>query len=148
MRSPAYRPGLGRRVRIGSFGIVALIPLACGRTGPEMASVSGKVTYKGQPITQGTISFQPVDPDGRIATGTIGPDGSYSLQTEEPGDGALLGQYRVGIAARGEEQVLDYIPAKPVKPKSQIPLQYENPETSGLTATVKSGRNNFPFDLK
>lgn len=130
-----------------AIAALSLLLPACGSSGPEMASVSGKVTYEGNPVTKGTISFQPLDPAGRPAVGEIGPDGSYSLQTEVPGDGALLGEYRVAITAR-EDVILDYIPKKPVPPKLLVPKKYEDPGTSELKAVVKSGSNDFPFDLK
>jgi hypothetical protein len=112
-----------------------------------MARVSGKVTYQGKPVVKGTIAFLPVAPGGRNATGEIGPDGSYRIQTEEPNDGAQLGEYRVTISAH-DEPVLDYTPRVPVKPKLLVPAQYENPDTSGLKKTVERGSNVFDFDLK
>jgi len=111
-----------------------------------MASVRGVVTYNGQPVPKGLVSFQTVAPDGRNATGIIQPDGSYELQTENPRDGALLGEYRVSISARDDE-VLMYIPKKPVPPKRLVPEKYENPQTSNLTAIVESGSNTHNFDL-
>jgi len=114
-----------------------------------MASVSGKVTYNGKPVPLGTVVFQANDPNGHNATGAIGSDGSYTLQTEKPGDGALLVDYKVSISAiEGGEVALDYVPPKPIKPKRLVPEQYENPETSGLTRKVESGSNMFNFDLK
>jgi hypothetical protein len=130
-----------------ALATLTLLPLACAQSGPEMASVSGKVTYNGNPVPKGTITFQAVDSKGRNATGAIQPDGSYTLQTEQPADGAQLGEYRVAISAR-DDVVLDYLPPKPIPPKRLAPEKYENPQTSGLTASVKSGRNTFPFDLK
>lgn len=135
-----------RRAFVVASVSLALVPLGCGGGGPEMASVSGKVTYKGQPVPKGTITFAS-KAGGRNATGQIGSDGSYTLQTENPGDGAQLGEYNVAVAAK-EEVILDYIPPKPVPPKYLAPQKYENPQSSGLTATVKSGRNTFDFDLK
>ncbi|MFO0908870.1 MAG: carboxypeptidase-like regulatory domain-containing protein [Isosphaeraceae bacterium] len=125
--------------------LLALLPLACGGGGPEMGSVSGKVTYKSQPLTKGTITFVS-QKGGRNATGQIGSDGTYTLQTENPGDGAEVGDYKVTISAK-EEQILDYIPPKPVPPKYLAPEKFEKPDTSGLTAAVKSGRNTFDFNL-
>ena len=127
--------------------LMLLIPPGCGRSGPEMAPVSGRVAYQGKPVPKGTIAFVPVAPNGRTATGALGPDGSYTLQTEEPEDGAQLGEYRVTISAH-DEVVLDYTPAQPIKPKLLAPPQYENPETSGLKKTVVHGSNVFDFDLK
>jgi hypothetical protein len=138
--------------RPGSIAVVAALVLVsslvgCGRSGPEMASVSGKVMYQGKPVPKGTIAFIPVSASGRTATGAIGPDGSYRLQTEEPADGAQLGEYKVTISAH-DEPVLDYTPAVPVKPKLLVPAQYEDPEKSELKKTVVRGSNIFDFDLK
>jgi hypothetical protein len=127
--------------------VASSIPQGCNKTGPEMARVTGRVTYDGKPVPKGTISFQAVTPGGRNATGMIEPDGSYTLQTEQPGDGAQLGDYHVGISAR-DDVVLDYTPPTPIPPKWLVPEKYENPKTSDLKATVKSGRNDIPFDLK
>jgi len=137
-----------RRTSVFVSALVAtLIVPGCGSSGPELAAVYGKVTYNGKPVPMGTVSFQPDAPDGRVAVGEIEPDGTYMLQTENPGDGAQLGNYHVAISAV-DAPVLDYIPAKPVPPKRLVPEKYEKPETSGLTATVKSGSNDIPFDLK
>jgi hypothetical protein len=111
-----------------------------------MASVYGKVTYKGQPVTKGSVTFQATTPEGRNATGQIDPEGNYTLQTENPGDGALLGDYVVTIYAH-DEPVLDYTPKKPIPPKLLVPAKYEKPETSGLKATVKGGSNLISFAL-
>jgi len=145
----AHRTGAGRKpsVLVVIAIVATFIVSGCGRSGPEHGRVSGTVTYNGKPVPKGTISFQAVDPKGRNATGAIEPDGSYTLQTEEPGDGAQLGDYRVAISAR-EDEVLDYIPTKPIPPKRLVPAKYESPETSELKATVKSGKNDIPFDLK
>jgi hypothetical protein len=147
LKSFARQTGMGRLVPALAVAIVVtLIPLGCGGSGPEKASVYGKVTYKGQPVPKGTIAFVTTAPNGRNATGAIGTDGSYTLQTEEPGDGALLGDYKVTISAR-DDVILDYIPPKPIPPKRLVPEKYENPDASGLKATVKSGKNPLNFEL-
>lgn len=132
--------------------VLAGMAAGCGGTdGPELARVTGTVSYQGTPLTKGTISFQPTDPNGNPAVGTIESDGTYSLQTTEPGDGARLGSYNVAIrSVEGEPEVpLDYIPKKkPPAPKSLIPEKYANPMVSGLTATVESGSNTINFDLQ
>jgi hypothetical protein len=126
---------------------LALAAGGCGGSGPGMAPVSGVVTYQGKPVPKGTITFVPLAKEGRNAIGELDSQGHYTLQTEEPGDGALLGDYQVTIAAR-EDPILDYIPKKPVKPKLLVPEKYGKPDTSGLKATVKSGNNDIPFDLE
>jgi len=139
----------GRRANLPVLAALVLSTslVGCGRSGPEKAAVSGRVTYQGKPVPKGVIAFIPVAPGGRNATGAIRPDGSYTLQTEEPEDGAQLGEYRVTISAH-DEPLLDYTPAQPVKPKLLVPPEYEDPEKSGLKKTVVRGSNVFEFDLK
>jgi len=140
--------GPGRRASFLALtaAAMALSPLACGRSGPEMARVSGTVTYQGKPVPKGTVSFVSTDPARRNATGQLDANGFYRLQTEEPGDGAEVGDYEVTIFSH-EEKILDYRPKEPVKAQRLIPEKYENPKTSGLKRTVKSGSNTFDFPL-
>jgi hypothetical protein len=147
MRSQPHA-GPGRRAFFLALTVapVALMPLACGQTGPEMARVTGTVTYKGKPVPKGTVSFVATKAGQRNATGTLDQSGSYQLQTENPGDGAELGDYDVAIFSH-EEQVLDYQPKVPVKVERLIPEKYENPKNSGLKRTVKSGSNKVDFEL-
>jgi len=142
------RSGAGRlAAALVSALVMASTSPGCGSSGPELARVSGTVTYEGKPVPLGTVAFVNKDPNGRNATGAIQSDGSYTLQTEAPGDGAQVGEYAVTISAV-DAPVLDYKPTKPVESKRYVPEKYEKPETSGLTATVKSGSNTIPFDLK
>jgi hypothetical protein len=148
MRSQPHA-GAGRRTLFLALAIAptALMPLACGGSGgPEMARVYGTVTYNGQPVKKGTVSFVATKPGQRNATGMIDQGGNYRLQTENPGDGAELGDYEVSIFSH-EEQVLDYKPKTPVKAERVIPEKYEDPKKSGLKQTVKSGSNQFNFEL-
>jgi len=125
---------------------LALTPLACGRSGPELARVTGKVTYQGKPVMKGTVTFVTAIPNGRNASGLLDPNGFYKLQTETAGDGAELGDYQVTIYAH-DEKILDYKPKVPVKAERRTPMKYEDPKTSDLKRTVKSGSNEFNFEL-
>src|SRR5215475_1416200 len=78
----------------------AVVVMGCSGDNSGLASrysVSGNVTYKGSPLSKGSITFEPSNPpmpQGRIASGTI-ENGSYRLTTSEPNDGALPGDYKV-----------------------------------------------------
>ena len=143
MKPHAHRSG---RFAQAWLALAVLVPMACGSSGPEMARVKGRVTYQGKPVPKGTITFQATAPEGRNATGQIDPDGYYTLQTEEPGDGALVGSYLVAISAR-DEAVLDYIPKKPIPPKFLVPAKYEDPAKSGLKRAVPRGGGTMDFEL-
>src|SRR5262249_3000951 len=99
-------------MRTGLAGVVGLCLLFSGCAGsdagkPKVAPVSGKVTKKGgQPLTHGDITFTPSEGgSGQIATGQIGPDGSYTLTTFNTGDGAVLGKHKVTVVARSTEDM-------------------------------------------
>ena len=152
-------PHAGPGTRAGLLALaaaaVALTPLACGESGPEMARVTGTVTYKGKPVPKGTVAFVSTNPSRPNATAKLDANGYYRLQTRNPGDGAELGDYDVTISARddptenigGQNVIPQFMPKKAAKPQRLTPEKYENPKTSGLRKTVKSGSNTFDFEL-
>lgn len=121
-----------------------------------LASVKGRVTYKGQPVTTGEIFFTPDEPGKRGAKGVIGSDGYYTLGTFGNGDGAYVGKHKVSVISQG--------PDKPIPPKMKnrmleedmqgtgdplVPKKYFSPQSSGLTADVADGKSNvIDFELK
>src|SRR5437588_6653569 len=93
---------------LGLLVALALTAPGCRSEGPELARVRGKVTVKGQPLTRGTVTFAATDPNRLNASSQIGSDGSYDLQSHEPGDGAELGEYVVTVSDVDVSKVLDY----------------------------------------
>jgi hypothetical protein len=123
-------------------GLLALT--GCGGSGhPPTVAVSGTVTFQGEPLTNGTVRFVPVDPQtGRPAEGIIGPDGKFTLSTFSPGDGVLAGDYGISITSykSGEEKLAkDKDLGLNISDKSAIPEKYNNVKTSGLNETINSG---------
>ncbi|MGE0755692.1 MAG: hypothetical protein AB7O38_01665 [Pirellulaceae bacterium] len=134
-------------------GVVCLIVAAgCGSTGdhPPTAPVHGKVSYKGQPLKGGTVSFQPQGQPGNPALGDIQPDGTYSLTTYEKDDGAVLGKHAVTVTVfpgqGGAEEM--GLPGTEAMAKSPIPTKYSDVSTSGLSFEVKDETNTADFDLQ
>jgi hypothetical protein len=82
---------------------LAAVVVGCGPgNGLNLAKVSGKVTYKGQPVTNGTVFFMPDESKGTVgpaAVGSITSNGSFVMSTENAGDGVLVGRHKVGITA-------------------------------------------------
>ena len=127
--------------------------------------VSGTVTYNGQPLEKGAISFVP--DKGAGATGAI-EKGSYTLSTGGEGDGALPGKYKVAVTAKEDTNEIakadflkdskgkgtdvsfvprQYLSAAAEKAKSLIPAGYGDVRTTTLTAEVKEGSNTIPFTI-
>lgn len=83
-----------------SVGCLALLIGLSGCSGSQRptAKVSGKVTHDGKPVEGGSVTFAPIADGGEAgkpASGEIKSDGSYSLGTYAPGDGAVIGRHRV-----------------------------------------------------
>ena len=128
------------------FGVFAT---GCGSGGPTMGRVSGTVKVDGQPLTKGTVTFIATDGKNPNATGAIDSGGRYTLQTTEPGDGAVVGSYKVAISDADSNALNTAMPGMPAPvQKSAIAKIYLDGNTSGLTATVESGSNTKDFDLK
>jgi hypothetical protein len=152
----------GRCLILFTFTSAALVIGCAGDPNkPKLGKVSGKVTYKGQPVTKGAVSFVPTGgagtQSGQSALGEIGPDGSYTLTTFQKGDGAVLGQHTVTVQAREENPEIEgkgmpipdakgQVKIKPAK--SLIPEKYATTETSPLRFTIQEGNNVCDIELK
>lgn len=131
------------------------LAIGCGSKskGPELASVSGTVKYRGKPLENALVVFLPDTPGIPSASGSTDTNGYYELMTHAPGDGAIVGKYRVTITARGPDKVLPGesptgLPGGNTEPGDPlIPQKYFVPDTSGLSGDVKSGKNTIDFDL-
>ena len=127
----------------------------CGSGHPETFPVAGKITYDGQPVTQGTVVFYPEE--GRSAMGTIAADGSYRLTTFEDGDGALPGRHTVTItaiaqsasapASMEEEMEHGMLGSMEGSIRWLVPERYSRRETSELTADVPTEGGTIDFEL-
>jgi hypothetical protein len=152
-----------RRMVGGSLVLTlsAALLIGCGDASrPKLGKVSGKVTYNGQPVTKGVVSFVPSGgpgaQTGQGATGEIGPDGSYTLTTFENGDGAVLGEHTVLVIAREEDPAIkghgmpipDAKGQMKIKPaKLLVPEKYATPATSPLHYTVQEGSHRYTIEL-
>jgi hypothetical protein len=126
--------------------LVLVLISGCGSSGLTTAPVRGKITYKGKPVPNGTVTYVP-DGDKPAATGEIQPDGTYVLTTYDSGDGAVLGKHSIMIIA--QEDMAGRLPEeRSPTPGLIVPEKYTNFAGSGLTAEVKQGDNVFDFELK
>lgn len=152
-----------------SATVIVMAP-GCGDDGglSTRYTVSGKVTYKGEPVKKAVINFVPNDPEGHPAGGTV-ENGHYELTTLTPKDGALPGKYKVTIddrhldadAMRSEADAVakkkgvtytaipQELQAKALKSlKSSLPGKYQTASTSDFEVEVKSQPNAINLELK
>jgi hypothetical protein len=115
---------------------VVLVVLVAG-CGSRVATVSGKVTYKGRPVRSGGIVL--LNPDGlSIAKGIIQPDGSYVVE------GVKHGRVKIGVLSPNPT------PAAKVADPAWFPLPASlgSPGTSGLTCEVAAAFVEYDIDIK
>lgn len=142
--------GCGENYRGKGLVLCSLLGLMlfCGcDKGPVVVPVTGKVTYQGKPLEFGSVTFQPRQ--GQPARGEIQPDGTFSLSSYAPGDGAVIGTHKVRIACYTSQKKTDQQPVgEQSLGKLLIPRKYTLFDYSGLTAEVKAdGNNSFEFNL-
>jgi hypothetical protein len=147
---------------LGSVVAVLAMVGCFGNSDGPTGTVSGKVSFKHQPVSEGRVAF--VSVQGKGATGVIGEQGEYSLRTVA-GSRIPVGEYQVAIqpppaeprdpssASAGAYQptpgkIMIGAPGDPVvKDYPNIPLRYRNPATSGWKVTIGEGENQFDFQM-
>ncbi len=138
--------------------LVATMALSgCSGSGSSVktGTVQGKVLFKGQPLTKGTVYFFTAK-GGDSASGAIQPDGTYTASNQS-GFSIPAGDYAVSVSVIAAESGAPLDPTTLMekiekeglpKPSEAIPEKYSDPKKSGLIAVVKEGSNTADFDLK
>lgn len=123
-----------------------------GSSGPKTIPASGLVTYKGQPVERGTVTFSPADPKVTVATTASIVKGQY--QTEK-GLGLTAGDYKVVVMAYKTNLAASETKDKPpaaTKPEDNlaVPQKYTSYKTTDLElkVTAKDASVKKDFDLK
>lgn len=137
---------LSRTAELWSLALIVTVIAGCG-SGRSLVLVEGQVTLDGKPLSDASVMFLPTE-KGPSAYGVTNSDGHFKLTTVNDA-GAMRGSYQVAIAKR------KYVPPKPGQPAPPgglvaewySPTQFANPDTSGLTAHVGDGANDFKFEI-
>jgi len=129
----------------------ALATAGCGGNG--LVTVTGKVTLDGQPLSDATVIFVPVEGANKTTTpgGRTDESGVFYLMTREPNDGAMPGEYNVTITKKE-------LPAKPLLNSNDIKdresanlfLKQMKDKTAGgtikfITPVAYADQNKTPF---
>jgi hypothetical protein len=89
------------------------------------------------PFESGSIVFTGTDGKNH-ASGSLQPDGSFTMATKKPGDGVKPGHYKVTLGLW--KNYHDLIPA--------VPKRYMDPTTTPLEATVDADHSHFDFVIE
>lgn len=111
---------------------------------PATTPVTGKVTYQGQPVSNGLVTFHPTN-GAKPASGQTDKNGEFSLSTFEREDGAVFGKHKVTIKAYKEGQDVSIVPAD--KLTYAVPKKYVEEKTTSLEVEIKKGSNEIALNL-
>jgi hypothetical protein len=149
-------------VRLGLLLLlVVTLMVGCGQKSNAPAQVSGKVTYKGQPVPGGDLAFHS---QNGVAHTFLKPDGTFDLaelptgtmkvtvdteflntSTHRP---AYPGSQGKGGSTMDPSKMQGGAPAKVSSGEyMKIPQKYANPNTTDLTVTIQAGKNSHDFVL-
>lgn len=114
--------------------------------GTERFPLSGKVTYGGEAIDFGSVSFLPLGggDEQRVSGGPI-MNGAFSVPEEK---GAHVGKYRIEVrwSKKTGKKVFDEMAGELVDERKEgIPPKFN--KQSELTVEVPSPDNTYNFDL-
>lgn len=123
---------------------LVLLAVGCSRGGPEIASVSGRVTMDGKPLPNASVVFIPEN--GRPAGANTDADGRYVLNFSQGRKGAIPGKSMIRIMT-----LRDPTPGEDGKSipgsKETVPARYNT--ATELTFDVQAKKRNVAnFDLK
>lgn len=115
--------------------------------------VEGVITLDGVPVEGASVTFRPREKAGMMAAGMSDASGRYRLNPlrGKDGAGALVGEYDVSIIKTREPNNGGPSGSPEGRIEYVTPPGYADTATSGLTATIKPGRNtgeSVSFDLK
>jgi hypothetical protein len=136
---------------------VTLVFSGCGRSGPALIPVTGKVIKAGKGVAGAGVLFTP--DSGRPAEAITEADGSFVLRTYEPGDGALPGTHKVTVHlkkmvtvaanADGLESGFVDMTLEANQPKEQwiVPQKYSELDSTDLKVEVKPEMQPVTLDV-
>jgi len=127
------------RRAVGALSLLLAVSALVGCGSKPTGSVSGKVTYKGAPVTSGEVQF--IDSaKGKGASGKLDGSGNYTLSGQ-----LEAGTYKVYLQAPTPEQLPPGQVSK--RPPFNVPPKYQDPGQTPITKEVKAGKNEIPIDL-
>ena len=120
----------------------ALALIGCGPgNGLSLGRVQGKVTYKGEPVKYGTVTFVPNSTkgtDGPMAMGNLKDDGTFVLSTSDPGDGAVVGHHKISVVGLDPTPLPANAKEEPLPTPDEAPLEFMKAKGKAVVAARRT----------
>lgn len=131
-----------------NFVTLILCVVGCEESGPERAAIEGNVTFNGQELKKGSITFFPIQGTQGVTAGCRIENGYYRLDAKK---GPTLGKNRVEVNACAKSGRKEYKsfgdPTSGLRDEvvEIIPKKYNVHST--LEFGVQSGKNTYDLEL-
>jgi hypothetical protein len=128
--------------RIGWPVPALVLVFALSGCGGPLVKVTGRLTYKGQPVPSTTLTFTPEEEGKRPSHGVTDDDGNFTLRYSSTEVGALTGKFTVTLRYHmTADEETHTIPPKASKELRAVIQKYSNPSSSPLHYEItKSGQ--------
>jgi len=138
-------------VHCSLLALLAVLAGCGGHQGPEIAVVSGKVTYAGQPVAEGMLRFEPMEGTEGPACAAVIKAGRYEVKAR---GGVPVGKHRVRIwasrpiaGAKAAPQDLQFSDTEGPPQEQYLPAKYNDKSELEVTIPPKGGKVVRDFDL-
>jgi hypothetical protein len=148
---------------VAAFGLLGGCSGDSGR--PITAPVTGRITYRGKPVSEATVAFIG-ERAPRFGIGQTDAHGRFQVSTFVEGDGAVIGAHIVTVTkpvpdtsdapldaslrpeerSRATEDAFERaLRSGPMR--SLLPEKYADPNTTDIRLKVVPGENDFKIEL-
>lgn len=162
---------LPRRKLLASLLVPLLLGHLAAGCSAKKGTVSGKVTYNGNPLTRGMVTFLPESGQGGAFSSPIKEDGTYMVSGVPAGKMKIAVvparvQNKTAMTPQAGKSEIDQVsekgkkimprlakkfagvPEPPKTPSSDFPSHYSNPEKSGLECMATGGDQTHDIEMK
>src|SRR5262249_32308646 len=131
------------------LSVATVLPLvAAGCGGPRFVEVTGRITYKGQPVPSTQVKFVP-DNGERPSNGLTDDDGNFRLRYSRTQSGLPTGACTVFLTCgQRKEEESRQIPPKANKDLKAVIARYGDVKTSGLHYEVTKDGQHIEITLE
>lgn len=141
-----------RTVLFSTLVLSLLTFSGCAKKGPEIVSVSGKVTREGNPYPNAFLNFEPEK--GRPSWAQVDGEGNYTVKYDATQDGAVTGKHKVWISYRSKdprEEMIEkgFSKGKSSRPKNmnEVLSKFGDRETTPLIIEITKPVSNLEIKL-
>jgi hypothetical protein len=126
----------------------ALALLVASGCGSNLVKVTGRLTYKGEPVPSTNVTFFP-DDGGRPSHGVTDDNGNFTLKYTRKDVGVTRGKHTVFLRYEvGNEEYLGEIPPRASKEVKEVIAKYGERDKSPLHYEVTRDGDHFDINLE